>query len=284
MNTIRQILAASLLSMAAGTASAAVAVDTANFHNEASNSTTTSFTTSSVTVSSGDNMLVACVEAFTNNGSTGFSGVTWGGVALTFYGKATNGAIGLTQEIWYLANPTAGAHTMTASYPANLQGASYLSAVPLSGVNVSSVPSSSFGTLATAVNNTGSPISVTPAGASANGLYLSCAQIQSNTIADINGNMTNLGNVQPFSISTDWIPGVDAGAFSWSGTGGGEGNASAVALAVFGAPAAPAPSNFPFFGVGALLSPKQPSRDPVNYRNMPALAADFRQSGAIGAN
>jgi hypothetical protein len=81
-----------------------------------------------------------------------------------------------------------------------------------------------------------------------------------------------------------WPPGIETSSANWTTTTAF--NGAVATLATFKGAAAPvAPSNFPFFGVGAsLLAPSSPDRDPVSYEHTPVLAADFRQSGAIGAN
>lgn len=226
----------------------AAAPDIPNVSTQTFNSTTTSFTSSSVTIGAADNAVVLALEAYTDNSSQ-FSSVVWNGTG-TFVrlGGVQNADLTWT-DYWVLVAGmtgfTAGASgTVVVTYPASLPGFSYITWVPLSGVNLVTLPTtgnggSGFGTIATNTNSTGAPISVTGTGTtSPNDIYLGLGQFNTTSISQTNGSGTNLGKsttapVQ--SASTDYMPGNASGVFTWTGSGGSDNNANAIAMAIFGA-------------------------------------------------
>lgn len=250
-----------------------VTIDTANFYNTSSNSVTTSFTTGNATVGAGDNLLVVFLEAYIAGSNNPFTSLTWGGTSLTRLGYVENNLVNGVLEIWYLANPTAGTNTFTATYPSALQGFSALSSVPLSGANVTSLPTSAFGTIASAFSGSvGSPLNVTASGGNATGIYLGCGQMNRTSISSTGTGQTSLGTVSGIIMSTDWIAGTGSGAFTWTGTGGSNTNNMGVAVAVFGSAA-----SFP----NPILNPTSISLSGVTTSTWTTLASGA-PSGATG--
>ena len=206
-----------------------VLIDTANYNQERNASSARTFTsTNYYTVASADNFLVIFAEAF-NIGASTFQSVYWNGCPLTFYARENNTGVSVTNEIWYLANPTAGTGKITISFGVALGGTSYLSHIPMQNVNTANPFGTAAGALTSA--NPGFPISVTPTGAGPGDIYIAMVVGNVTTATQTNANGTNLGANQ--GQSTDWIPGYDSGAFTWSGNTAGT-NATAIGVAVFG--------------------------------------------------
>lgn len=237
----------------------AVLPDIANVSTQTFNSTTTSFTSTALTIGPNDNAVILALEAYTDNSSQ-FSSVVWNGTG-TFVrlGGVQNADLTWT-DFWVLvAGMTgfaAGSGTLKVTYPAALPGNSYITWIPLSGVNITIPPTtgnggSAFGTVATASNSTGSPISVTGTGTtSANDIYVGLGQFNATSITQTNGSGTNLGKstaAPVASASTDTMPGNASGVFTWTGSGGSNNNANGIAVAVFGFVP-------PLIGIGATAS------------------------------
>jgi hypothetical protein len=213
----------------------AVAIDTGNVYGAALTSSATTVTSGSITVGSSDNCLIHFVYAYMNvYVAQHFTSVVWNSQSLSYLGQTYSTTDGVEMDVWYLLSPTPGTGTTVVTAPSAFQGANSvaITSVPLSGVNVSGGSAGAFGTLASYTNTTGSPASVTPTGVTAGGLWLASAQMNTSTITQTNANGTNLSVISGIIQSTDWIPGIDSGAFTWTGSGGGNNFAQANGFAI----------------------------------------------------
>lgn len=230
-----------LILLAATVAHAQVSLDTANA--VSGNAPSGTSLTLSVTLSASDNFLVVGEEDWT---SADVTGITYNGVALTEKCSGNNGS-SLYSGIWYLASPPTGsAYNLVISF-ASTSGIG-ATAVGASGVNTGSP----FGTCASNGGISSVNPSVTATGAGSNGVYIGIGATGDTTLTIAGANQTlvgtaqnNVNTIMAFQMSS--IPGVDTGAFSWtgSGTGGGtEAMAAAVALLPSGGSSNPPPPLF----------------------------------------
>jgi hypothetical protein len=200
-----------------------------------------------VTCAGSDNFLVVLIETF--GSPTPVTAVTYNSVALTqlsLYEQPTG--FGPALQLYYLASPTTGS-ALSLSVT-NTASACYATAIPFSGVNTSAP----FGTVGPAFSTSNNNPAVTPTGGTSNDVYI-CQAINGVATSTVAGaNQTSLsaltvnGNT---SFVTSYIPGVDTGAFSWTGSGTSDGAFwSAQGVAVKGV-SGPAPQPFvsnPWYG------------------------------------
>jgi hypothetical protein len=199
-----------------------------------------------VTCGSSDNFLIVLIETF--GSPTPVTAVTYDSIALTdesLYEQPTG--FGPANQLYYLASPPTGTFSLSVT---NTASACYATAVPCSGVNTSAP----FGTIAQDFSTSNNTISVTATGGTSNDVYI-CQAINGVATSTVAGaNQTSLsaltvnGNT---SFVTSYIPGVDTGAFSWTGSGTSDGAFwSAQGVAVKGV-SGPAPQPFvsnPWYG------------------------------------
>jgi hypothetical protein len=197
-----------------------VLVDTPHVVNDNTSFTGTA-TSTSVTVASGDVVLLVFVGNFYNSGTAVPPNTfTYGGVALTLLSSI--GATGILPEssVWYLLNPTAGTATLAGTWTTNVSGGiANVTAVPVSGA----ATTGTFGTVATASSTANNNSAVTATGSAGGGdLYFGHAVngIQASTSTgtgqtDISNSTINAAA----SVVVSTIPGSNAGAFTWTGSG-----------------------------------------------------------------
>lgn len=200
-----------------------VAIDTGNVQSSDANAFLGGAYSVSMNVTCGasDNCLAVLIGA--SGGATSYPTYTslqYNGVALSFLSGSSSQLLNanyFSTYIYYLMAPPTGA-----SYALNViwtvgQGGAI--AVPMSGVN-STTP---FGTPILASSSANNSAAVTATGASASGLYLGVAFNAIATMVASGANQTNLAALNAFNTNTsvtgDYVPGVDAGAFSWTGSG-----------------------------------------------------------------
>jgi len=246
----------------------------------ASTATTFSF---SVTVGSGDNFLLLIGDIWGAN----ISGATFNSVALTKKSDSGATAPDMVSSVWSLANPPVGTFTLAGTLASAATGGSMVFAVPMSGVNTTSP----LGT-ASYTDNTSSPVTTvatTATGAGSNDIYVGSGFMTCATIANVNGNMTNLAKSAQFQgqiASVDSIAGTNTGLMSYSGTGGGQVEALATAIAVFGSTAAaslPANTRLPPPLLGSKkLGPLGLGGFAIRARNTPQVPQPPAFSGPIG--
>lgn len=174
--------------------------------------------TFSCTCASADNCLIVLVGTDTVTAAAAPTGVTYNGVALTSLGSLsfTNNYRG-NVSAWYLMSPPTGSSYSVSIAFANTETGFGACAIPLSGVDTSTVP-----TIATN-HATSAAASVSVTGAGVNDVQMAQCFIRSTSlvssqtahlIAAVNG----INSLDGFSA--DYIPGASAGNFAWTLTSG----------------------------------------------------------------
>lgn len=161
------------------------------------------------------------------------SGVTCGGVAMENIGTVTVGLF--ESSAWWLQSPPTGTQsiTVTMNTAVLFQGA----------VAISFNNATGFGSVVTNGNaGTQTPV-VTGIGAGSSGIYAASTHAFCTNIASSGANQTTQATIIDIdgatSISGDTIPGVDAGAFSWTESGTTFNGWTAIAVAVLGSSGSP---------------------------------------------
>jgi hypothetical protein len=196
-----------------------VTVDTTNVVDDHASFTGTA-TSTSVTIASGDTVLLVFVATFYNSGSgVPPDAFTYGGVSLTLLSSQGNTEPSAT-SVWYLLNPTVGTATLAGTWTTNTSGGiTDLKAVPLSGA----ATSGTFGTPATASSTANNNPAVTAVGSSGSSdLYLGCAVNGIATTTSTGTGQTDVSNVvfnSAASYAVSKIPGSNTGVFTWTGSG-----------------------------------------------------------------
>jgi hypothetical protein len=283
MKTVKSIFAIAIFF--ASCAHAAVTVNgTVTAHNlgastiPAGTPSTFSYTAPAGTV--GLVLIEASLPGSANAVPTAFS---YNGVAATLIPNTFIVSPGGEQtSIWYLASPPTGsADTISITYGQSVAGGAVITPVPLLGVsstapfqtttseNISASPGTPSG------GNT-TPL-VTPPAATSNDLFIGILSADDNpTTATVNGGTSLASTTSRGSLfaAVSSLPG-NGGSLGW--TLNSDSNWAMAAVAFLAPP--PPPSKFPFFGVGAMLSPL-PNREPANDTRMPIVAAEFRRRAA----
>lgn len=196
-------------------------IDTANLAPfSAGTGTSQSF---NCTCAPGDNFLVV-LEANYSTAPQAPTAVKYNGVAMTLLQSASSTASfgnGMECSIWYLANPPTGVADVVLETTGSNVGTTALLAVPMAGVNLGAP----FATPASANSQANNNAALNVATAPTNGLFLAVALNGIQTMVAAGANQTNvhafngLGGAQNVSVTADTIPGVNAGAFSWTASG-----------------------------------------------------------------
>lgn len=222
MNT-RRILPALALFLLPILAFAGVAVDQTHAVDDNTSFTGTA-TSTSVTVASGDTLLLVFVANYYNGGTlVSPDTFTYGGVSLTKLASQTGaGGSSLFESVWYLISPAVGTATLAGTWTTNTTGGlADIKVVPVSGAATSStfgtaVPAHSTANNNPAVTATGSAGSVDLYfGSALNGIATTTSTGTGQTDV-LNGSLGG-GNTDSQVVSI--IPGNDAGAFTWTGSG-----------------------------------------------------------------
>ncbi len=176
--------------------------------------------TMNVTCGASDNILAVMIGSYYGTTYPSITSVQYNGTGLTFLpGSSSQLLFGnyFSTFIYYLLAPPTGASDALNVIWTGGQGGAI--AIPMSGVS----QTTPFGTPILASSSANNSAAVTATGASASGLYLGTAFNGIATMLASGANQTNLAALNAFngnqSITGDYVPGVDAGVFSWTGSG-----------------------------------------------------------------
>jgi len=201
--------------LAAQIAYGAVSLDTTNA--AATNAGASTSVSENVVVAGGDTGLLVFESNNTTAGGNLPSSVKYNGVSATYVSgsQSTDGAGHDSCSIWYLAAPSTGTNSLVVTYSTSTSGATFVIAVPASGIG-------SLGTPATAnAQGTNNNPAVTATGGVSGDVYVGMSYNQDSAQTTSGANQTNVKNAANGNVSSyvDQIPGVDTGAFSWTGSG-----------------------------------------------------------------
>lgn len=200
--------------------------DTGNFASSASNAFIggTYSLNFNVTCAASDNLLIVKILSFSST-TIAFTSVQYNGVNLVHLAGSTasltsGGPSNFQTDIYYLTSPPTGSAYALQIIWSSGQGIS-AGALPVSGASTTSP----FGTPGTATSAANNNPAVTATGASSSGFYVGCAIDGQATMTSTGTGQTQLatyaspGGNSGLGVTFDWIPGADAGAFTWTGSG-----------------------------------------------------------------